>query len=118
MQDHVGQKVDGNGGVLRGEIDVVDRAIKRRVGVDVTAVRLDGGGDLAAGPAFRSLEEHVLKEVGKPRSQVPAFVNAAGLDPNLNGRQRRGGVALEQQRQAVGQHLTIRWTAPEAFQQA
>ena len=42
------------------DIDVINGAVKRGVGVDVTAVLLDGDGDLAAGAALGALEKEVF----------------------------------------------------------
>ena len=61
MEDGVGQEVDGDGGMLARQVDVVNSAVESRVGVEVTAVRLDGRGDLAAGATPGALEQHVLK---------------------------------------------------------
>ena len=59
-QHCVGQEVDRHAGVLGRKIDIIHRAIKRRVSVDVSAMRLNGGGNLAARPALGALEKHVL----------------------------------------------------------
>ena len=117
VQHGVGEQVDGDSGVLRRHVDIVDGAVERRVGVDVAAMRLDGRGDLPAGAAFRALEEHVLEVVREAGAQRPALVDAAGLHPHLHGTDGRRGVALEQDGEAVGERVAFDGFAPEVLEQ-
>ena len=43
MQHRIGQQINRHARVLARQIDVIDRAIKRRVSVDVAAMGLDLG---------------------------------------------------------------------------
>ena len=113
----VGQQVHGDRGVLRRHVDVVDGAVEGGVGVDVAAMRLDRGGDLPPRPALRALEQHVLEEMRQPRAEVAPLMDAAGLDPGLDGADRRGRVALEQDGQAVGQRVALGRIAPERLEE-
>ena len=64
-------------------VDPVDGAVKGGVGIDVTALRLDGLRDLARIATPGPFEEHVLEVVGHARPEPAAFVNAAGATPSL-----------------------------------
>ena len=84
VQHRIREQVDRDRRVLTGQIDVVDRTVKGRVGIDVAAVRLHGRGNFAAGPARRALEQHVFKIVRQPRAKVGVLVNAPGFHPDLH----------------------------------
>ena len=63
MLDGVGEEFERDGDAGRGDVDPIDRAIERRVGVDVAALVLHGLRELARAALFRALEKHVLEQV-------------------------------------------------------
>ena len=117
MEHGIGEQVDGHGGVRGRHVDVIHRAVKRGVGVDVAPVGLHRRGNLPAGPALRALEEHVLEVVREAGPQIRALVHAAGLDPHLDGADRGRGVALQEDGESVGEGIALDGFAPEVFEQ-
>jgi len=117
VQRSVGEQVDRDGDMLRGQVDVVDRAVESRVGVDVAAMRLDRRTDLATGASLRALEQHVFEKVRKARAEVRVFMQAAGLHPYLHRGERGRTVRLHDQREAVRELLARDRLGPERGEQ-
>ena len=86
---------------LARDIDPIDRAIERRVGVDVAAGVLDALRKLARAARRRALEKHVLEHVREPGAEVPILVNAARFHPDLHAGHRRAVILLHDDAQAV-----------------
>ena len=102
VERHVGEQIDRDLQVRRGQIDVVNGAVVGGVSVDAAAVGLHRRGDLAAHAAGCSLEEQMLEVMREAGAEHRALVLAAGLDPNLHGNNRRGVVGLHEQSETVG----------------
>ena len=117
VQHRVSKQVDRDRRVLTGQIDVVDRPVKGRVGIDVAAVRLHSRGDFAAGPARRALEQHVFKIVRQPRAKVGVLVNAPGFHPDLHRGQGSGAISFEDQRQTIGEDGALDGLAPKSIEE-
>ena len=77
---------------------------------------LHGAGKVAARTPSGPLEQHVFEEMGETGPQLGVFVNAARLHPDLDGGNRGGGVALEQDREPVWQNQAFRPLAPESLE--
>ena len=117
MQHRVGQDVDRHGRVFARQIDVVNRAVKCRVGVDVAAMRLHRGADFPASPAVGAFEQHVLQIVREARAEMLALVHAPRFHPHLHRGQRRRAVRLEDKGEAVGQNGAVDDFVPIGIQQ-
>ncbi len=90
---------------MRRAVDVIDGPIKGGVGIPMAAGGLHRVGEFVRVHVARTLENHVLEEMGKPGSEVPVLVNAAGFHPDLGADHGRGGIGIENQGEAVGQGL-------------
>ena len=117
VQYRVGEQVDSDRRVLTGQIDVVNRAVKGRIGIDVAAVRLHRRGNFAAGPARSALEQHVFKIMRQPRAQVGVLVNAPRFHPDLHRSQGSGAIRFEDQRQTIGEDGALNGLAPKSIEQ-
>ena len=117
-QHHVGEQIDRDVHVRRGKIDVVDGAVVSGVGVDLPAMRLHGGGNLAAGAALGALEQQVLQIVRQTCAKERPFVLAAGFNPNLNGNNGRGVIRLHEQHETVFQLGAMNRLGPEALEES
>ena len=84
------------------KIDVIDGAIKRRVGVEMTAEVLDLLRHLAVAARGRALEHQVLEQMRKPGAEPRRLVDAARGAPELDGDDRRGVVGLDEDVEPVG----------------
>ena len=74
---HVREDVDRLAEVVVRHVRVVARRLLARHGVEVTASSLDGARDVQGAPRGRSLEEHVLDEVGDSRRPLRLVARAA-----------------------------------------
>ena len=113
----VREDVDRDSSVLGGQIHVVNRSIKRRVRIDVPAMRLNGQRNLTAGTAGCALEQHVLQEMRQAGAEICPLVNAAGFHPDLNRGDGGGAVGLQQNRETVGQDQALGRNMPETVEQ-
>ena len=86
-----------------GHIDVINRAIERRVGVHVTAGFLHFLVDAPAPRGGGAFEEHVFEHVRQAGAQPFAFVDAAGLAPGLRRNHRRAMIFANDDGKAVFQ---------------
>ena len=84
VEDHLGQGLHrGFKTFLRG-IDVVDGAVKGRVGVGITARTMDGFGQFTVRETPRALEDHMF-EVMRNTGAFPApFLCTPGPHPRLD----------------------------------
>ena len=64
-------------------VNVIDRAIKARVGVHVTARFLYFLINAAAGASGRAFEQHMFQHMRQPRAEPATLVNAASHGPRL-----------------------------------
>ncbi len=117
VQHGIGENIDGHGGVLGGQVDVIDGVVKGGIGVDIAAMRLDGGGDLPARAAAGAFEKHVLEKMREAGAELRLLVNAAGFHPGLHGGDGGGGVAFEQDGEPVGENQSLGGITPETLQQ-
>ena len=97
--------------VVGREHHVVGGVIVAGAGVEVAAGGLGVPGDLPRPAARRALEEHVLQHVRDPGPAV-RFVEEPGLHVGHHGGHGGGAVALDQEREAVGQHLAAHAGGP------
>jgi hypothetical protein len=97
----VAEDVDGDFPAGVRDIDPIDRAVERRIGVHVTAGFLHFLIN-AAGRAGRCpFEEHVLQAMRQSGAEPPALVDAAGLAPGLRRDDRRVVILADDERQPV-----------------
>ena len=111
MHRRIGQQLDGCSCALGRHIDPIDRAVKRRVGIDVTPGLLHGARDLVGSAFLRAFENHVLKQMRESRPQPAPFMDAAACHPNLHAGHWSGVVGLNQDGETVGQHAHLRLAA-------
>ena len=81
----IGEDIDGETGAGCGDIDPVNGAIERGVGVHVTAGLLDFLIDAAGAAAFGALKEHMFQDVREAGAEPATFVDTAGAAPGLGG---------------------------------
>ena len=108
VHHRIGEDIERNRDAVLRDVDPIDGAIERRVGIDVTAHVLDLLRDRICRVGFRSLEEHVLEDVRQARAEMRVFIHAAGAAPGLDTRHRRAPVFLDDDRQAVRQDAFLR----------
>src|SRR5581483_3045740 len=77
----IGENVDGEPDILLEHLRVIGRVLARGIGVQVPAHRLNLGGDVKRAAAFRTLEGHVLQEMGHAVDRR-RLVARADIDPN------------------------------------
>ena len=118
VQHRIREQIDRDRRVFAGQVDVIDRAIEGRVGVDVAAVRLDRRRDVASRAPLGALEQHVLEVMREPGAEVAAFVRAPGFHPHLHRRERGGAIGFQNQREAVRENGALDRLAPESVEQA
>ena len=97
----IGQDRDGIRRALLRNIDPVNRAVERSVGVDVSAAVLNLLGDLARRAFFGALEKHVLEDVRQSRAHFFPLVDAPRAAPGLNAGHRCAAILLDDEREAV-----------------
>ena len=100
----VGQNVESGGDTIFWRVDPKNRAIERRVSVDVAAYVLDFLRDLIRPPRFRSFEQHVFENVRQTRAKMLVFVDASRGAPSLHACHRRAAIFLDDDRQPVRQN--------------
>ena len=100
----IGEKLHRRACAVGRDINPINRAVERRVGVDIAAGFLHGAGDFVRAALLRALEDHVLEQVGQSGAEPLSLVDAAALHPDLHTGHRRGMVGLDQHGEAVGQH--------------
>lgn len=83
------------------DVDVIDRAVERRVGVHVSARVLNFLIDAAGFPRGCSLKEHMLQHMRHARAQPSAFIDAAGFAPGLSGDDGGTVIFADDQRQSI-----------------
>ena len=113
MQHRVGQQIDRHARVFARQIDVIHRAIKRRVSVNVTAMGLDLGRDFPPRAPRRALEQHVFEIMRKPRAEVLAFVNTPRFHPDLHRGQRSRTIGFQDQRDPIWQNRALDGFTPK-----
>ena len=110
-----GQFIFGQGGVLHdvaqhlggnlragvGDSDMIHRAVKRRVGVHMTASVLNSVINLNTGAVTRAFKQHMFENMGNPCAQPFAFVNATSPTPSLDRNDRRRVIRLNDDFQPV-----------------
>ncbi len=84
IENRVGKNVERRQGMIGRKIDVIDRAVERRVGVEMAAQVLDLLRQLAVAARRRALEHQVLKQVRESRAEPAALVDAAARAPELD----------------------------------
>ena len=107
MHHNIGQHVDDllKGG--RGRIDIIDRAVECRVGIDraTDSVHLPANGLTV--PTRGPLKKHVLQIVREAGAEEPVFVDAPGLDPDLHRNDLAGKVRPVHESEAIGQRVPL-----------
>ena len=103
VQGCVGEEFNRRGRAVRRDIDPVDGAVERGVGVDVAAGFLHRAGDFVGAAFLGALEDHVLEEVREPAAQPGVLVDAARLDPDLDAGHGGGVVGFDEDGEAVGE---------------
>ena len=96
----VAEDVDGDLPAGVGDVDPIDRAVERRVGVHVTTGLLHLLIDAVGGASCGALEEHVLETMGEPGSEPSSLIDAARLAPGLGGDDGRAVILADDQREA------------------
>ena len=82
-------------------INVIDRAIKARIGVHVAASFLHFLVNAAARTRRRAFEQHVFEDVRQASAEPCAFVDAASHRPRLRGDDGRAVVFADDDGQTV-----------------
>ena len=84
VEDHLRQGLHRGLEAFLRSVDVIDRPVKRRIGVGVAARTVHGLGQFSVGKASGTLEDHVLQIVRDPRTFPATFLGAAGAHPSLH----------------------------------
>jgi hypothetical protein len=85
------------------DIDPIDRAIERGIGVHVTAGFLDFLVDPAWAAGGGAFEEHVFQDMREAGAEPASFVDAAGAAPGLSGDDGRAVVFADDDGETVVQ---------------
>ncbi len=104
VHHRIGQDIERRAHARFRDIDPINRAIERRVGIDVTAHVLDRLRDRVRRAVLRSFEKHVLEDVRQARAEVRVLIHAPGAAPSLHARDRRALVFLHDDGEAVRQN--------------
>ena len=83
------KRVEGRFRGFGGNVGVIDGAVEGRVGVEASADGLHAAHDFLRAVFFRALERHVFEVMRKPAAEKFLLVDAAGLHPDLHGKQTR-----------------------------
>ena len=102
MAESVGLDGDRLADGARRQDDVVDRVVVGGPGVEVTAQRFGRPRDFSHPAGRRSLEEHVLEDVGNPGDRV-GFVEESGAHPRDQRSGREAGHGLDDGGETVGE---------------
>ena len=84
IQVEIEEQVQGDGEVLGQDFGIKARELLAGEGVEDPPHGVDLLGDLAGGPAFRPLEEHVLDKVSDP-VLFPILIPRARVNPDSHG---------------------------------
>ena len=103
VHHRIGKQFERDRHAFGRNIDPINRAIERRIGVDIAAGVLDALGKLARRPRRRSLEKHVLEHVRQPRAEVASSWMLPVSTHDLHARDRRAMVFLHDDAESVRQ---------------
>lgn len=109
VHHHVSDNVDGELNVLVDDLGVAAGAVLAREGVQLPADRVHFLGNLPDGALRRSLENHVLNEVGEAVF-FRRFHHRTHMHPRADRHRPQMRQAFPQHTQAIGQHPFITHT--------
>ena len=101
MLHDVAKNINGHTRACVRHVNVIDRAIKARVGVHVTARFLHFLINATARARGRAFEQHMFQHMRQPRAEPASLVNAASHGPRLRGNDGRAVIFTRDDREAV-----------------
>ncbi len=107
MKDGVRQYFEGCFNIVPGHNTVINRVVKRGIGIDGTTDSLDGTGDGTGSSGFRTLEYHVLNKMGNACLFV-GFIGTPCLYPDLHGHYRGPVTLLDHSPEAVSKGTAVK----------